>query len=166
MGSGKENSCNEHYVYSELSASEAIAKIKDFEEQKKAEETGLKVGTRVRTTKDKDYDGFEVFPVGTVGIIEKIDTLDKLPYKISANDDYWYYSRDMFEVIDDEIIVGDEVIHISINCIGVVSKVSEKNLCIVWDDGNVGYFGKNIVKKTGRHFDKIPDVLKQLQEGE
>lgn len=37
---------SEHYVYSELSASEAIAKIKAFEERKKAEEE-IKVGDEV-----------------------------------------------------------------------------------------------------------------------
>ena len=72
---------------------------------------------------------------------------------------------------EEEIKVGDEVIRFytdtnDTNYKGVVSKVSEKNLCIVWDDGSVGYFGKNIVKKTGRHFDKIAEVVKQLQEGE
>ena len=61
----------------------------------------IKVGTKVRTTKDKDYCGEEVFPIGTIGIVDRIYSSDKLPYKILANNDYWYYSRDMFEVIED-----------------------------------------------------------------
>ena len=61
-----------YVVLNNYSASEAISKIKAFEEQKKAEKEEIKVGTRVRTTKDKDYSGEKLFPVGTVGIIQEI----------------------------------------------------------------------------------------------
>ena len=69
-------------------------KISEDEEQ-------IKVGTKVRTIKDKDFVGEEVFPVGTIGIVEEIREDEILPYIIRANHDYWYYSRDMFEVIED-----------------------------------------------------------------
>lgn len=64
-------------------------------------EKQIKIGTKVRTTKDKDCACEKVFPVGTIGIVERIDKGDNLPYKIIANNDYYYYSRDMFEIIED-----------------------------------------------------------------
>ena len=64
----------------------------------------VKVGTKVRTTKDEDYGGEKVFPIGTIGIVERIDKDDYLPYKIVANNEHWYYSRDMFEVMEDDAV--------------------------------------------------------------
>ena len=64
-------------------------------------EKQIKIGTKIRTIKDKDFACEKVFPVGTIGIVERIDKGDNLPYKIVANNDYFYYSRDMFEIIED-----------------------------------------------------------------
>ena len=148
----------------------AIAKIKAYEEQKKAKKEELKVGTRVRTSKNEDFESNEVFPVGTIGVIEEIDTLRKLPYKISANGDYWFYSRDMFEVIDnDEILVGDEVVG-KFGFRGVVVGIDlPSNKASILNVGHTVpqmYPLNDISRKTGRHFPQISEVLKQLQEGE
>lgn len=60
----------------------------------------IKVGDKVRTLKDRDMEGCELFPIGTIGTITRIDGDDyRLPYRVEANNDFWYYSRDMLEVI-------------------------------------------------------------------
>ena len=154
--------CSFNKISKYNAASEAIAKIRQYEEQKKAEEAELKVGTRVRTTKE-DFNGVKLFPVGTVGVIDS----GKLQYKISANGDYWYYTRDMFEVIDNgEIIVGDEVIDLTFPEPekAIVIKIYDEKISVVWDDGSVGTLDAKDFKKTGRTFPQIPEVLKQLKE--
>lgn len=75
--------------------------VRMVEPQESEDDEQIKVGTKVRTIKDKDFAGEEVFPVETIGIVEEIRKGGKLPYIIRANSDYWYYSRDMFEVIED-----------------------------------------------------------------
>lgn len=152
-------------ILEKLLPSEAIAKIKAYEEQKKAEE--VKVGTRVRTIKDKDSAGTTLFPVGTIGVVKEIDGSIDLPYLISVDNDTFYYSKDMFEVIgDDEVKVGDEVYYLDENYKSVVTSVSEDTAVMITQNGK---WAVNYVKKlhrTGRHFDTIEEVLKQLQEGE
>ncbi|MBO7713937.1 MAG: hypothetical protein J6S85_10235 [Methanobrevibacter sp.] len=130
----------------------------------------IKVGTRVRTTKNEDFESNEVFPIGTIGVIEEINTLRKLPYKISANGDYWFYSRDMFEVIDnDEILVGDEVVG-KFGFRGVVVGIdlpsNKASILNVRHTVPQMYPLNDISRKTGRHFSQIAEVIKQLQEGE
>ena len=56
----------------------------------------FKIGDKVRTTKDRDYFGRRVFPIGTVGKITAIEN-DDLAYAVSAKGDYWWYSEDMLE---------------------------------------------------------------------
>lgn len=62
------------------------------------EQTEIKIGDTVRTIKDKDEHGYEVFPIGTIGKVTRIDD-DELPYKVEANNDYQFYSRDMLELL-------------------------------------------------------------------
>ena len=151
------------------SASEAIEKIRQYEEQKKAEEE-IKVGDRVRTIKDQDEFGHCLFPIGTIGIIKYLDSHpSSLKYCISADDDYWWYSRDMFEVIgDDEILVGDEVKHYADGTKAVVLDfVDDGERVMIFDKNGIAEgWELSKVRKTGRSFTQIAEVLKQLQEGE
>ena len=61
------------------------------------------VGDIVRTTKDRDRYGVEVFPIGTLGEITDIIE-DNLPYTVRVNNDYWNYSEDMIELVNAEKI--------------------------------------------------------------
>lgn len=65
----------------------------------------LKLGTKVKTIKDVDKYNVKVFPVGTIGEITTVDP-DNVRYRISINNDvvdetYWY-TRDMFVVVEEE----------------------------------------------------------------
>lgn len=67
----------------------------------------IKVGDMVRTLKDKDKEGCEVFPIGTIGKVISIREDAVLPYQVEANNNWWLYSRDMLEVVDDEVKGSD-----------------------------------------------------------
>lgn len=156
-------------IYNDLfnfHASEAIERIRQYEEQKKAEE--VKVGTRVRTIKDKDNAGTTLFPVGTIGVVKEIDTSTNLPYLISTDNDTFYYSMDMFEVIgDDEVNVGDEVVYHEDK--GVVVLVANNGNAISVMSANGGWMirtNRDEVVKTNRHFPQIAEVLEKMKEGE
>lgn len=64
---------------------------------------------------------------------------------------------------DDEIKVGDEVVH-DTGLIAVVTRVhGEKHIALVYDDGSCNNdVLKERVKKTGRHFD-IQDIFDQMK---
>ena len=59
----------------------------------------IRIGDVVKTTKDKNPENNSVFPIGTIGVITEIHLNSVVPYKVKTNDDYWFYSEDMFEVI-------------------------------------------------------------------
>lgn len=72
------------------------------------------------------------------------------------------------ENMKDNITVGDEIICNDI--IGIVTCISKRLYHILEFDGgtsslpiDVPYISKNI-KKTGRHFDQIEDLLKELRK--
>lgn len=67
---------------------------------------------------------------------------------------------------NDEIKVGDEVVDrgVSDSGKGIVTFVSPLLLYVLWDDGSTGIRKLTDVKKTGRTFPKIFEVLKQLKE--
>ncbi len=147
----------------DLSPSEAIEKIKAYEERKKAEE--VKVGTRVRTIKDKDNAGTTLFPVGTIGVVKEIDTSTTLPYLISTDNDTFYYSRDMFEVIgEDKIHVGDEVEFDGGKGV-VIDILNDDEMYILNDNGCIEKIEIRLTVKTGRVY-QIGRIIAQLQEGE
>lgn len=151
----------------DFSPNYCIAKLKAYEEQKNAEE--VKVGTRVRTIKDKDNAGVTLFPVGTIGVVKEIDTSPTLPYLISTDNDTFYYSRDMFEVIcDDEVKVGDEVKHYADGTKAVVLDfVDDGERVMIFDkNGNAEDWELSKVRKTGRSFPEIAEVLEKMKEGE
>ena len=63
---------------------------------------------------------------------------------------------------DDEIKVGDEVDHDGLK--SVVVKVWQDCVCTISQVGTtLSYTDKSVLKKTGRHFDEIEELLKQLQ---
>ena len=63
---------------------------------------------------------------------------------------------------DDEIKVGDEVDHDGLKC--VVVKVWQDCICTISQVGTTpSYTDKSVLKKTGRHFDAIVEVLQQLK---
>lgn len=78
-----------------------------------------KVGDKVKTTKDKDKDGNEVFCVGTIGRITDINFGGTVPYKVDVNGDYWWYSEDMLEPVgesDKSDMLSDEEIDQLLEC--------------------------------------------------
>ena len=66
----------------------------------------------------------------------------------------------------DDIKVGDEVI-VQVDKIGVVTgfDVLYDGVYVTTKDGWSDRFGKLFVKKTGRHFDEIENVLRQMRKG-
>ena len=122
-------------IFLDNSASEAIAKIKAWEEAQQnkgknkvtcntcqyegiplfqypcsscgyvnwepKQHKEIKVGDKVRTTQDRDYNGNVLFPIGTIGVIKKIDKSTRVPYQVETKDSIWewWYSEDMLEVI-------------------------------------------------------------------
>lgn len=68
----------------------------------------LKIGTKVKTIKNIDKDNVVVFPIGTYGEITAVDNDEEkgISYQISTNVDGviddWWYTRDMFVVVEDE----------------------------------------------------------------
>lgn len=60
------------------------------------------IGDIVMTITEFDDRGHRLFPLYTIGEISAIYERDRLPYRIQTNDDYWYYSRNMFVVCEKE----------------------------------------------------------------
>lgn len=77
---------------------------KGYEDGIKVNNLGnFKVGDKVRTIEDKDVNGTELFPIGTIGTIVEInDENEFFTYLVKANSDWWWYSRDMLEVVESE----------------------------------------------------------------
>lgn len=68
---------------------------------------------------------------------------------------------------EDDIKVGDEVI-VQVDKIGVVTgfDVLFDRIYVTTKDGWSDAFGRLFVKKTGRHFDEIENVLRQMRKGD
>jgi len=143
-------------------------KTKDWEPKQYKE---IKIGDKVRTTQDRDYNGNVLFPIGTIGVIKRIDKGAGLPYQVATKDSIWewWYSEDMLEIIDDdEIKVGDEVICYGANSISIVIyiergedgytyyKCLNKFLGICTEDD------RHKPAKTGKHFERIDEIYKRL----
>lgn len=61
----------------------------------------------------------------------------------------------------DEIRVGDEVDHDGLKC--VVVKVWQDCVCTISQVGTTpSYTDKSVLKKTGRHFDQIEELMKKI----
>ena len=151
------------------SASEVIVKLKEYEEKQEPKD-----GDRVRILKDKDSFGHILAPIGTIGIVAKIYSDNNLTYFISNIDDngFGWYSRDMFEVINDEIIVGDEVYLSSLS-----KDYPRIVLSLYTEDDGLGQKARTMLsggtidikpvselKRTGKYFPQIAEILKQMGE--
>lgn len=68
---------------------------------------------------------------------------------------------------EDDIKVGDEVI-VQVDRIGFVTgfDVLFDRVYVTTKDGWSDAFGRSFVKKTGRHFDEIENVLRQMRKGD
>ena len=150
-------------------ATEAIAKVKKYEEKQK--EPVFKKGDRVRTTGERDREGIELFPVGTIGEVMEVDCDGDclvMPYETYRAP--YYYPADALEPANDVILVGDEVWLLDKDYHGVVTAV--------WDDcgvvktesltqsGKLACDDAKDLHRTGRRFPEIANILKQMQEVE
>ena len=76
---------------------------------------------------------------------------------------------EQWEQENDEIQVGDEVIT-NIKEVGVVTQVlktRDTQVQVLMSNGHsYGMYADNIKRKTGRHFEQVAELLKQMQEGE
>lgn len=72
------------------------------------------------------------------------------------------------------IRIGDEVeniVDVKPNVIGVVTKIQNRNdgdLCyyILGKDGSYWFKDSGIIRRTGRHFDEVGELLEKMKEGE
>ena len=69
---------------------------------------------------------------------------------------------------ESKIEVGDEVMHKITKSIGIATWVDpEANYVhIVWSDGSTGNRKMDSLEKTGRHFNQVADMLKEMKEEE
>ena len=92
---------------------------------------------------------------------ENINTIvdNYIEFASEINEDEWENN-----MIDD-IKVGDEVI-VQVDKIGVVTgfDVLYDGVYVTTKDGWSDAFGRSFVKKTGRHFDEIKNVLDKMGE--
>lgn len=128
-------------ILTNLSASEAIKKVKEYEEKQKQDEKNC----------------------------------DECAWKYTAYDDYDEWKKHCFKCInrscfepmrtDDEIKIGDEVKDSNLfNAgVGIVTFASPAVYYVLWYDGSTGRRKLEDLKKTGRHFDQIAEVLEQLK---
>lgn len=129
----------------------------------------FKVGDVVRTLKEEDCHGCTLFPVGTIGVISKIDTLygKDLPYKVEANGDHWWYSEDMFELVS----VNGEIRKITFNEAERISKMVKGVTCSTCPFENNGCNAvrclkspQDILEDFNERYDDLVKVLKTLEE--
>lgn len=153
-------------VFEKFTASEAMAKVKEYEEKQK--EPVFKIGDRVKTLVDKDNLGTEIFPTGTIGEVVGING-DSIAVKGDAATGYGYYRNDTLEIANDVILVGDEVYRFD-NHYGVVTAVWEVGETVkterMTQSGKLACDDARHLHRTGRRFPEIANVLKKMQEGD
>ena len=93
----------------------------------------------------------KMFGTGVYSIIR-----DRSIYEVKENIEAWVQQQ------DNEIKVGDEVIYHGENT--VILRVYDDYIKIMYSDGTTNCTHPDSITKTGRHFDQIADVLKQMQE--
>ena len=62
----------------------------------------FKPGDKVITLVYEDLNGIKRFPVGTIGVIESMCKDKVLPYKVTINNDYYFYGEDEIELYNEE----------------------------------------------------------------
>lgn len=63
----------------------------------------------------------------------------------------------------DNITVGDEISVKELNNFAVVIKVDEAYVKVVTSKGDVKIVNKNLVNKTGKHYDLVEELFKQMR---
>ena len=64
----------------------------------------------------------------------------------------------------DEIHVGDEVVTDDVLSNGFVTRIDEyKDANIVWEMGGTGCVNAALLKKTGRHFPEVAELLEKIR---
>lgn len=158
---------NYYDVFEKFTASEAMAKVKKYEEKQK--EPAFKIGDRVETLVDKDNLGTEIFPTGTIGEVVGING-DSIAVEAYTATGYGYYRNDALELANDVLLVGDEVYLLDSNYHGVVTAVWEVGGVVkterLTQSGKLACDDAKDLHRTGRRFPEIANVLKQMQEGE
>lgn len=151
-----------------LSGAQALADLKKYEEEQK--EPVFKVGDRVRSTREQDRYGIELFPVGTIGEVMAVDYDGD--YLVKAYETYagsYYYPYDALELANDVILVGDEVWLHDKDYHGVVTAVWEDCGVVkaerLTQSGKLACDDAKDLHRTGRRFPEIANVLKKMQEG-
>jgi hypothetical protein len=141
----------------------AICKDMALYEPKDIEED-VKVGDTIRTIKDKDYLNIELFPIGTIGRVIKIESEGNfLRYKVRVGNECWVYSRDMFEVINQDapemnvesIAVWDEVednLGNQMVVTHIYSDGKDANADVIDANGCFRCLPVELLEKTGRRF--------------
>lgn len=85
----------------------------------------FKVYDEVITVKDHDGGGNEVFPIGTKGIIIRVDGEAKYPYKVAdGKGNFWFYNDDMLKDNSEECT--DNVGKLDIEAYLIAGEVLEK----------------------------------------
>lgn len=147
-----------------LSGAQALADLKEYEEEQK--EPVFKIGDRVRTLVDKDKLGTERFPVGTIG---EVTDYDGVSIEVSVDGKRWFYNKKDIKLANDVILVGDEVYLLDANYHGVVTAVWEDFGVVkterLTQSGKLACDDAKDLHRTGRRFPEIANVLKQMQEG-
>ena len=129
-------------------------------------EKAIEVGMRVRTLKATTCAGVQVFKTGTICIVGCIVADDYCPYRLDygTDGDWFWYSRDMFEVIPDtEICVGD-IVKTNAGSVAVVTHVDEleSTATLLFATGyHSKYCTKNLYY-TGKHCFHIDEVFDML----
>jgi len=153
-------------VFKKFTASEAIAKVEEYEE--KQEKSVFKMGDRVEVIRQLFYtSGEQLFPVGTVGKISYIN--HDGTYKVRTDTDWNDYPADALELANDVILVGDEVWLLDKDYHGVITAVWEVGGVVkterLTQSGKLACDDAKDLHRTGRRFPEIANVLKQMQEG-
>ena len=130
-------------------ASKAVFTSGILKGRKEAWECARKMGLELtRDTVNKIFNGYDYFTaIKYLSASECIQKIKEYEEKQKAND---------------EIKVGDEVSD-GFDCTGVVTMITPIKIAyVLWRDGSGGRRDLNDLKKTGRHFDAIPEVLGKL----
>lgn len=156
-------------VFEKFTASEAMAKVKEYEEKQK--EPVFKIGDRVEIMEGHDITGLSAERVGTIGEVIEVDCDgDYLVRAYGEHSVPYYYRADTLEPANDVILVGDEVWLLDKDYHGVITAVWED--CGVVKTERLTQSGKlacddaKDLHRTGRRFPEIANILKQMQEGE
>lgn len=64
----------------------------------------------------------------------------------------------------DEIRVGDEVEEIALNMRGIVTWIGDASCSVMWDDGRPSTEFQKELRRTGRHFDEVEELLEKIKE--